>query len=214
MAWRCSCSRRGSAWALDGGRTRRRRDARSSGRIPAAVTVGQACNRSGTSQFSRCRGPPLLETAAFAAKMGLSLPPLRGEVRVFGQRVAVKTWSISRKTDQSPSGRNFAMPQFDQRHSKPPTARRCTSAPGFRTPRPRPPSSWHTTVQPSGRYARLGQRLCQEGYAVYIPDLRGHGRSEGPRAQIQTFADYLDDLNWLSGRRGERLARPAVFARP
>lgn len=45
-----------------------------------------------------------------------------------------------------------------------------------------------------GRYADLGQQLAKQGFAVFAPDLRGHGYSEGPPQLVNQFNDYLVDL--------------------
>lgn len=46
----------------------------------------------------------------------------------------------------------------------------------------------------SGRYAELGQHLALKGFAVFAADLRGHGRSGGPRQMVESFNDYMVDL--------------------
>ena len=45
-----------------------------------------------------------------------------------------------------------------------------------------------------GRYFELGQYLAQRGFAVFAADLRGHGRSDGPRQMVESFNDYMVDL--------------------
>jgi hypothetical protein len=45
------------------------------------------------------------------------------------------------------------------------------------------------------RYAELATRLAARGFAVYAADLRGHAHSEGTRVWIDSFDDYLDDLD-------------------
>src|SRR5260221_307603 len=60
------------------------------------------------------------------------------------------------------------------------------------------------------RYAHVATRLADSGYAVYAPDHRGHGRSEGPRARI-VFADAAEDLDQLIVLIGERYPGIAVF---
>ena len=47
----------------------------------------------------------------------------------------------------------------------------------------------------SSRYADLAVHLMQQGHTVQTYDQRGHGRSEGRRAYIDTFDQYLDDLH-------------------
>ena len=66
---------------------------------------------------------------------------------------------------------------------------------------------WHPEGEPRGvvivmhglrdhgdRYAPLATALVERGYAVYAFDLRGHGRSAGPRVTIGSFDDYLADF--------------------
>jgi acylglycerol lipase len=47
----------------------------------------------------------------------------------------------------------------------------------------------------SGRHAWTAEQLSRRGYAVHAMDLRGHGRSAGPRCFIRSFDQYLDDLD-------------------
>jgi len=44
-------------------------------------------------------------------------------------------------------------------------------------------------------YAALATRLAGAGYSVHAFDLRGHGRSAGPRVAPRRFTDYIDDLD-------------------
>ncbi|GAB6167212.1 alpha/beta hydrolase [Thermostilla marina] len=53
----------------------------------------------------------------------------------------------------------------------------------------------HGICEHSGRYARLAEDLTRAGYALRMIDLRGHGKSEGPRAHVQRFDQYLDDVD-------------------
>ncbi len=53
----------------------------------------------------------------------------------------------------------------------------------------------HGLKDHSSRYADLARRLVQEGYAVHAFDLRGHAHSEGVRVGIDSFDDYLWDLD-------------------
>jgi alpha-beta hydrolase superfamily lysophospholipase len=45
-----------------------------------------------------------------------------------------------------------------------------------------------------GRYGTLAEYLVPKGYAVYAPDHRGHGRSDGERLLTDDPHDYIDDL--------------------
>lgn len=47
----------------------------------------------------------------------------------------------------------------------------------------------------SDRYADFASALVQRGYAVHAFDLRGHGDSAGERVWIESFDDYLADLD-------------------
>ncbi len=63
------------------------------------------------------------------------------------------------------------------------------------------PQSWHaqliflhaSTVH-SEYYLPLALKWAQEGIRVILPDLRGHGRSSGPRGHVQNFRQYLKDI--------------------
>jgi alpha-beta hydrolase superfamily lysophospholipase len=52
----------------------------------------------------------------------------------------------------------------------------------------------HGYAEHSGRYAHVGEALAARGYAVHALDLRGHGRSEGDRAIVRSFNEYLTDV--------------------
>ena len=58
----------------------------------------------------------------------------------------------------------------------------------------------HGLGEHSGRYATLASELVGQGYGVYALDHRGHGRSPGPRANIQRFAHLVSDLCVFVGR--------------
>lgn len=53
----------------------------------------------------------------------------------------------------------------------------------------------HGYAEHSGRYDHVCGRLAERGYAAFGFDLRGHGRSAGPRALVRSFAEYLIDLD-------------------
>lgn len=48
-----------------------------------------------------------------------------------------------------------------------------------------------------GRYDKLGKRLNQSNCAVYGFDFRGHGKSDGKPGVIDSFEDYLDDIDYI-----------------
>ena len=52
----------------------------------------------------------------------------------------------------------------------------------------------HGVHEHSGRYAYLASALMARGVAVRALDLRGHGQSEGPRGQVESFGDYVADV--------------------
>ena len=52
----------------------------------------------------------------------------------------------------------------------------------------------HGLKDHGGRYESLGEQLAGHGYAVFALDLRGHGKSEGERAFVRSFDEYLQDL--------------------
>jgi len=53
----------------------------------------------------------------------------------------------------------------------------------------------HGIAEHAGRYQRVAERLTAAGFAVYAPDHRTHGRSEGqPRVYITDFRQAAADL--------------------
>ena len=55
-----------------------------------------------------------------------------------------------------------------------------------------------------GRYPHVAAALNQAGFAVIGLDLRGHGRSEGPRGFTPSYDAYLDDMDLLLGEARSR----------
>jgi alpha-beta hydrolase superfamily lysophospholipase len=55
----------------------------------------------------------------------------------------------------------------------------------------------HGVGEHSGRYEHVAARLTRVQYAVYALDHRGHGRSSGPRADIDRMEYAVEDLNRL-----------------
>lgn len=53
----------------------------------------------------------------------------------------------------------------------------------------------HSLGEHSGCYEAMAARLKAAGYGVLRFDFRGHGRSDGPRGDVQDFQDYLRDTD-------------------
>jgi alpha-beta hydrolase superfamily lysophospholipase len=66
----------------------------------------------------------------------------------------------------------------------------------------------HGLGEHSGRYDHVAARLTAIGLAVHGYDLRGHGRSDGPRGSIPSDDALLDDLRFVFGEV-DRHARKA-----
>ncbi len=52
----------------------------------------------------------------------------------------------------------------------------------------------HGLNEHSGRYGNFSNFFVNEGFAVYSMDLIGHGKSDGTRAFVKDFTNYLDDV--------------------
>ncbi|MDO4869971.1 MAG: alpha/beta hydrolase [Bacillota bacterium] len=55
----------------------------------------------------------------------------------------------------------------------------------------------HGIGEYAGRYDRVAEKLTKKGYAVVSMDLRGHGRSEGPRGHCAPRDKVLGDVSIL-----------------
>jgi acylglycerol lipase len=53
----------------------------------------------------------------------------------------------------------------------------------------------HGFNEHGSRYAELAESLNRQGLMVFTFDLRGYGRSEGARAFVRSFDEYLTDLD-------------------
>tara|TARA_R110002072_G_scaffold303140_1_gene495590 strand:- start:68966 stop:69835 length:870 start_codon:yes stop_codon:yes gene_type:complete len=55
----------------------------------------------------------------------------------------------------------------------------------------------HGTSEHGGRYLHAAEAAVAHGWDVLIPDLRGHGRSDGIAVHIDRFEQYLQDLDTI-----------------
>jgi alpha-beta hydrolase superfamily lysophospholipase len=53
----------------------------------------------------------------------------------------------------------------------------------------------HGLGEHGGRYEPLARVLNKNGYSVFAPDLRGHGKSPGIRGHIASWALYIEDIH-------------------
>lgn len=65
----------------------------------------------------------------------------------------------------------------------------------------------HGVGEHSGRYAHMADYLTEHGYTVYSLDYRGHGLSDGERADIGSFDAAGEDIkscyDWLAREEGD-----------
>ena len=66
----------------------------------------------------------------------------------------------------------------------------------------------HGYCEHSLRYPHVVEALNKADLNVYLLDHRGHGRSEGPRAAVLRFEEYLEDLDIFLRRVRERNPGP------
>lgn len=52
----------------------------------------------------------------------------------------------------------------------------------------------HGLGEHTGRWHHVARFFAERGYAVAAFDLRGHGESEGTRAYVESFAEFVDDI--------------------
>lgn len=55
----------------------------------------------------------------------------------------------------------------------------------------------HGICEHGGRYEHVIAEFCARSWEVVLPDLRGHGRSEGTRADVSSFDAYLKDFDGI-----------------
>lgn len=69
----------------------------------------------------------------------------------------------------------------------------------------------HGYAEHSGRYQHVAEYLTARGYAVEALDLRGHGRSDGPRASVRSVDEYHDDVTVFLARVRKRRPDSPIF---
>ncbi len=52
----------------------------------------------------------------------------------------------------------------------------------------------HGIGEHSGRFMNIVNHFVAHGHAVYALDLRGHGRSPGPRGHLMSWSEYMEDV--------------------
>jgi alpha-beta hydrolase superfamily lysophospholipase len=69
----------------------------------------------------------------------------------------------------------------------------------------------HGYAEHGGRYLKRLAPAAAAGWRVVLPDLRGHGRSDGPRGHVMRFAEYLDDVDRVLAAVGGEPDRTALL---
>src|SRR5262245_38384520 len=63
----------------------------------------------------------------------------------------------------------------------------------------------------SGYYGWAAEQLVADGLAVYAGDLRGRGRSDGERFFVETFSDYVSDVEAVAALAASREPGLPIF---
>ena len=69
----------------------------------------------------------------------------------------------------------------------------------------------HGLGEHSGRYAHLADSLNQAGYILISFDLRGHGKSEGPRGHTPTYEALMNDVSSLLEVANQQFSQLSFF---
>jgi alpha-beta hydrolase superfamily lysophospholipase len=69
----------------------------------------------------------------------------------------------------------------------------------------------HGLGEHSNRYPLLVERLPSAGYAITAYDLRGHGRTGGPRLYASSFEVLMDDIDIHLEQTRQRFPGPPIF---
>ncbi len=70
----------------------------------------------------------------------------------------------------------------------------------------------HGYAEYSERYRPLAEFLVAAGFSVYALDHRGHGKSEGERANVRVFREFIQDLKaYIDHLKEQNLASPVYL---
>lgn len=69
----------------------------------------------------------------------------------------------------------------------------------------------HGFGEHSGRYAHVAEAFNSAGISLYAYDLRGHGRSAGPRGHSPSHEHFLDDLSRVITRVKQNAPKARIF---
>ncbi|CAN5621747.1 alpha/beta hydrolase [soil metagenome] len=69
----------------------------------------------------------------------------------------------------------------------------------------------HGLKDHGARYDHVGEWFAEHGYATYAFDLRGHGESAGERFFVETFDEYVEDLDVFVARVLEKEPEKPLF---
>jgi len=69
----------------------------------------------------------------------------------------------------------------------------------------------HGIGEHTGRYLNVAEALTKEGYVLFGADLRGHGRSGGPRGHFPSIEAVLQDIDLLLEQAGKRYPGVPLF---
>ncbi|HTO96143.1 MAG TPA: lysophospholipase [Myxococcales bacterium] len=69
----------------------------------------------------------------------------------------------------------------------------------------------HGYAEHLGRQVEVMRALCGAGYTAHLLDCRGHGQSGGKRAHVESFGQYLSDLELFLARVKEQAGSSPVF---
>ncbi len=69
----------------------------------------------------------------------------------------------------------------------------------------------HGLGEHSSRYAHVAEAFGKEGFILFGADLRGHGRSGGPRGHISSIEDFMQDIDVLFEQARQRYPGLPLF---